>query len=124
MKKTLIAMAIVLLAFVAFSGLVINKYLNHQKHVKEVVLLQNVWTLRRAIDFYANDKGKRPQSLDDLVSAGYPREIFPDPFTGSNQTWVIEREKTSSIPNAPSGIIDVRSAAAGADTNGKPYNRY
>jgi len=59
-----------------------------------------------------------------LISAGYLREIPIDPVAKSNQTWIIEREKESSVPNTKPGIIDVRSAAAGADKNGKPYNEY
>src|SRR5262245_43278672 len=101
-----------------------NAYVATLRRAKEVVLQQNLWAMRKAVDFYTNDKRKRPQSFGELVSAGYLREIPADPFTGSNQTWIIEREKESSVPNTPPGIIDVRSAAAGADTNGKPYNQY
>ena len=121
MKRILITSAIVLLTLFVIGGCGI---LEHYKRSKEVVLTQSLWTMRRAIDFYVNDKGKRPLSLDELVSAGYLREIPADPFTGSNKTWIIEREKESSVPNANPGIIDLRSAAAGADKNGKPYNEY
>ncbi|HEU0175916.1 MAG TPA: type II secretion system protein G [Blastocatellia bacterium] len=121
MKKNLTPGAIVLLALFAFNGC---GYLNHYKRSKEITLQQYLWTMRRAIDFYVKDKGKRPQSLNDLVSDGYLREIPTDPFTRSNKTWAIEREKESSVPNTPAGIIDVRSAADGADKDGKPYNRY
>jgi len=89
----------------------------------KVILQQNLWTMRRAIDFYRMDKKRRPKSLQDLVDSGYLREIPADPLTRSNKTWTIEREKESSVPNTPPGIVDLRSAASGADTNGKPYNR-
>jgi general secretion pathway protein G len=101
-----------------------NAYVGSLRRAKEVVLQQNLWMMRKAVDFYANDKGKRPQSFGELVSAGYLREIPADPFTGSNQTWIIEREKESSVPNTPSGIIDVHSATPGADKSGKLYNQY
>jgi general secretion pathway protein G len=101
-----------------------NVYVGTLRRAKEVVLQQNLWTMRKAVDFHANDKGKRPKSFGELVSAGYLREIPVDPFTRSNQTWTIEREKESSAPNTPPGIIDVYSAAAGADKNGKLYNQY
>jgi general secretion pathway protein G len=80
--------------------------------------------MRRAIDFYRQDREKPPQSSQELIDSGYLREIPADPLTGSNQTWIIEREKEPSVPNTHPGIIDVRSAAAGADKNGKPYNEY
>ncbi|MCI0390035.1 MAG: hypothetical protein MOB07_14895 [Acidobacteria bacterium] len=121
MKRIFITSAIALLTLFAIGGC---RILDHHKRSKEVVLLQSVWTMRRAIDFYVGDKGKRPQSLDELVSAGYLREIPADPFTGSNQTWIIEREKEPSVPSTQPGIIDARSAATGADKNGKPYNEY
>src|SRR5262245_6285542 len=101
-----------------------NVYVGSLRRAKEGALQQNLWTMRKAVDFYANDKGKRPLSLDELVSAGYLREIPADPFTRSNRTWTIEREKESSAPNTPAGIIDVHSGAAGADKNGMGYNRY
>jgi general secretion pathway protein G len=121
MKKNLISVTIAFLALFALSGC---GYLSHHKRSKEVALQQSLWSLRRAIEFYANDKGKRPQSLNELVSAGYLREIPTGPLTRSDKTWSIETEKESSAPNTPPGIIDVRSGATGADKDGKPYNRY
>jgi general secretion pathway protein G len=98
--------------------------INPVRKSEEVVLMQNLWAMRRAIDFYWHDCEKPPQSLQELISAGYLREIPIDPVTKSNQTWIIERAKESSVPNAQPGIIDLRSSAAGADKNGKPYNEY
>ena len=121
MKRILITASIVLLSLFAVGGCCI---LDHYKRSKEVLLMQSVWTMRRAMDFYVNDKGKRPLSLDELVSTGYLREVPADPFTGSNKTWTIEREKESLVLNTAPGIVDVRSSAAGADKDGKPYNRY
>jgi len=121
MKKNLILAAIVFPGLFAFSGC---GHLNHYKRSKEVLLQQDLWTMRRAIEFYANDRGKKPQSLNELVDAGYLREIPQDPFTRLDKTWATEMEKESSVPNTPPGIIDVHSSAAGADKKGKPYNRY
>src|SRR5262245_40658552 len=121
MKKNLISVSIAVLALFSLSGC---GSLSHHKRSKEVALQQYLWTMRRAIEFYANDKGKRPQSLNELVSAGYLREIPKDPFTLSDKTWSIEMEKESSDPNTPPGIIEIRSGATGADKDGKLYNRY
>jgi len=116
--------AFFLLFLLIVGGVFMAPKFGRVRRSKEVVLQQNLWTIRRAIEFYASDKGKRPQSFDDLVSAGYLREIPADPFAGSNKTWIIEREKESSAPSANPGIIDVRSGATGADKDGKPYNKY
>jgi general secretion pathway protein G len=92
------------------------------ERLEHAALQQNLLTMRRAIDRYWQDKEKPPQSLQVLVDSGYLREIPADPLTRSNQTWIVERKKDS--PNTPSGIVNVISAAAGADKNGKPYNQY
>ncbi|MGE0131740.1 MAG: hypothetical protein AB7U82_26960 [Blastocatellales bacterium] len=80
--------------------------------------------MRRAIDFYWTDKQQPPQSLKDLVNSGYLRDIPADPFTGSNQTWIIERESQTPGQQSQPGIVDVHSGAAGADAGGKAYNQY
>jgi general secretion pathway protein G len=121
MKKNLVSVAIAVLALLALSGC---GHLWRHERSKEVALQQYLWTMRRAIESYANDRGKRPQTLNELVSAGYLREIPKDPLTQSDKTWSIEMEKESSAPNTPPGIIEVRSGATGADKDGKPYNRY
>jgi general secretion pathway protein G len=54
---------------------------------KETVLKSNLHTLRILIDQYTADKLKAPQSLQDLVTAGYLREIPKDPITESAETW-------------------------------------
>ena len=94
------------------------------RRLENVELQQNLFTMRRAIDCYWMDKEHPPQSLQNLVDAGYLREIPKDPLTKSNQTWFIEREKEPSVPNTKPGIVDVRSGASGLDRSGKPYNLY
>ena len=44
--------------------------------------------MRKLIDEYAADKGKLPQSLDELVTAGYMREVPKDPITDTAD-WAI-----------------------------------
>ena len=48
---------------------------------KESVLKNNLFTMRTVIDEYTMDKGKAPQSLQDLVSEGYLRNVPVDPMT-------------------------------------------
>ena len=42
----------------------------------------NLFTLRTMIDEYTIDKQHAPQTLDDLVTEGYLRQIPQDPMTG------------------------------------------
>jgi prepilin-type N-terminal cleavage/methylation domain-containing protein len=54
----------------------------------EAVLKDDLFTMRSLIDRYTLDNQRPPESLDDLVRAGYLKGGLPvDPFTGSNQTW-------------------------------------
>lgn len=119
MKKrslNLLLLVSLLLAFVMALG--IPPYLEGKKlrQNKDLVLQQSLWVLRRGIEFYTVDLKNPPNSLQDLVDRKYLREIPVDPFTQSNQTWVLE--------NSESGITDVHSNASGADSSGKPYNQY
>jgi len=100
----------------------IPRYLAHLRRAKEVVLQQNLWTMRRAIDYYSSDKERPPASLQDLVSSGYLREIPKDPVC-AECAWV-EVPGTSEDANIPSGIGDVRSSAEGVDSSGKAYTDY
>src|SRR5947208_10096339 len=59
---------------------------------KESVLRNNLFTLRSMIDEYTIDKQKAPETLQDLVSQGYLRQIPQDPITGSDQTWKLIME--------------------------------
>lgn len=122
MKRWLKVVAFFLLFLLIVGGVFTARHVGHVRRSKEVELQQNLWAMRHAIDFYWQDKEKPPQSLQELVDSGYLREIPADPLTRSNQTWIVERKKDS--PNTPSGIVNVISAAAGADKNGKPYNQY
>ena len=86
---------------------------------------QDLYHLRNAIDAYTNDKQKAPQSLDDLVTAGYFRELPKDPFTNSNTTWQpIMEDVLTAIDQQEPGITDVKSGAQGSDSDGKPYSDY
>jgi len=90
---------------------------------KEGVLKSNLHTLRTLIDQYTADKHKAPQSLEDLVSAGYLRGIPKDPVTNSNSTWQIVMEDASLYPDqTETGIFDVKSGSNAISTEGTPYS--
>jgi general secretion pathway protein G len=57
------------------------------------------------------DKQAAPQSLDDMVSAGYMREIPTDPIT-QRKDWQVETSDVLLSPDqATTGITDVHSSA-------------
>ena len=116
--ELLIVMAIIgILAAVA-----IPKVMIHLRRAKEVVLMQDLSAMRRAIDFYWQDKEKPPSNLQELVSAGYLREIPKDPICPDCQ-WN-EVPAPADDANSAGGVGDVKSTAPGEDANGKSYGEY
>jgi len=92
------------------------------RHARETVLKENLWQMRRAIDQYTADKGKMPQSVNDLVEAKYLQEVPMDPIT-EQQEW---DEVAGDDPNNDNerGMKDVKSKAEGADTEGVEFSKY
>ena len=116
--ELLIVMAIIgILAAVA-----IPKVITHLRKAKEVVLLQDLSAMRRAIDFYWQDKEKPPSNLEDLVSTGYLREIPKDPLCPDCQWNQVPAPADDA--NSAGGVGDVKSTAPGEDANGKSYGEY
>lgn len=116
--ELLIVMAIIsIMAVVAIPRVMI-----HLRRAKEVVLQQNLWTMRRAIDFYWQDKEKPPANLQELVVAGYLREVPKDPICADCQ-WN-EISAPADDANSAGGIGDIKSTAPGEDANGKPFADY
>jgi general secretion pathway protein G len=77
--------------------------------------------MRKLIDQYAAVKGKRPQSLDDLVTAGYMREVPKDPIT-DNKDWTIATGDDPYSTEGGTGITDVHSSSSEVSTSGTPYS--
>ena len=68
---------------------------------------------------YTLDKQKAPQSLDDLVQAGYIKQVPTDPMTGSNSTWTVDQEDSlMSVDQQDPGISDVHSGASQNSSDG------
>jgi general secretion pathway protein G len=95
-------------------------------NAKEAVLKADLRVMRDAIGSYTVDKEKAPQTLDDLVTAGYLRAVPKDPMTGRTDTWVTSMSDTlSSIDQTDSGgIDDVHSGAQMTATDGTEYSSW
>jgi general secretion pathway protein G len=88
----------------------------------EDTLRQDLLTMRAAIDQYTSDKQQAPQTLDDLVRAGYLKEIPKDPCTGKRDWMINSCEHYKAIPdNTEPGICDVHSACRKENKGGAPY---
>ena len=114
---TLIELLVVMAIIATLMMLVAPQYFKQTDRAKEVVLEHNIRGLREAIDHYRQDLAKGPETLDDLVSRRYLRELPLDPVTGRRDTWQTEEDDTA-------GIRDVRSGAAGVSLGGTAYAQW
>lgn len=123
---TLIELMIVIAVILILTTIAIPMYQQSILHARESALKQDLTTLRSAIDQYTLDKEKAPQSLDDLVQAGYIRQIPKDPITGKPDTWQpVQDENTILSPDQEQGgIVDVHSGAPGTSADGTAYNTW
>ncbi len=119
---TLIELMIVMAIISILISIAVPLYQKSIIATKESVLRQNLFTLRTVIDEYTYDKQKAPQTLEELVSAGYLRQIPVDPITGSNRTWkLIMEDALTSVNQTEPGIFDVRSGSDKVGLDGTPY---
>jgi general secretion pathway protein G len=88
---------------------------------QEKVLRDDLYTLRKTIDQYTLDKHKAPQSLNELVSAGYLRKIPNDPITGQADWVPVEDDSLMSADQTAPGISDVHSASQATASDGTTY---
>jgi len=122
---TLIELMVVISIILILISIAVPIYSQSILRAKESVLRQDLFAMRSVIDQYTMDKGKAPQSLDDLVQAGYLKEIPKDPFTNSRDTWqTVQEDVLLSVDQNQPGISDVHSSATGAGTDGTPYSSW
>lgn len=122
---TLIELMVVMLIIGVLVAIAVPNYISSIKAAKEAVLKEDLHVLRQAIDSYTMDKEKAPQSLDDLVQAGYLKKIPEDPMTHRTDTWVPEQsDALHSLDQTDPGIDDVHSGAQETGSNGQPYSTW
>jgi general secretion pathway protein G len=122
---TLIELMIVISMILILVSISIPAYNQSILRAKESVLKQDLFQLRSLISQYTLDKQKAPQSLDDLVQAGYIKQIPLDPMTGSNSTWTVDQEDSlMSVDQQDPGINDVHSGATQGSSDGTAYSTW
>jgi len=122
---TLIELMIVISIILILIGISVPMYEQSVIRAKEAVLRQDLKTMRDQIDNYTMDKEKAPQSLQDLVDAGYMRKIPKDPFTGSADTWQVETSDTlQSLDQTEPGVSDVHSGSNLTGSDGTSYSSW
>jgi|HubBroStandDraft_4_1064222.scaffolds.fasta_scaffold713583_1 general secretion pathway protein G len=124
---TLIELMIVITIMAILISVALPAYQQSILRSRESVLKQNLFTLRSVISQYTLDKQKAPQALDDLVTAGYLKQIPIDPTTGRNDTWAPDEEQDvimSVDQQDQGGVFDVHSGSTGVGSDGTAYNTW
>lgn len=124
---TLLELMIVIFIMLILVSIAVPNFTRSVQRSREAVLRQNLFTLRDLISQYTLDKQKAPQSLDDLVQAGYLKQIPKDPMT-NQADWVVEQAEENTVMSPDQqdqgGIDDVHSASSAAGSDGSAYNTW
>jgi general secretion pathway protein G len=118
---TLIEIIIVMTVMSILLSAAVPLYTRVVNRTKESVLRNNLFSIRTVIDEYTYDKQKAPQSLNDLVTEGYLRQVPEDPMTGNNKWKEIMEDALTQVNQTEPGLFDVRSLSDKTSSEGTPY---
>jgi len=112
-----------LMAVLAITALLLSvalpRYFEGLKRAQEAVLLDDLATMRDAIDHFHADKGVYPDTLDSLVVQRYLKSIPDDPITERADTWQIVPP-----PDYSPRVYDIHSGSEEISSNGTPYSSW
>ena len=124
---TLIELMIVVAMMLILVSIAVPNYVTSVRRARESVLRQDLFAMRSVLSQYTLDKQKMPQSADDLVQAGYLKQIPTDPMTNQvNWNWHTADQGTIMSPDEQDegGIDDVYSSSNDIGTDGVAYSQY
>jgi general secretion pathway protein G len=120
---TLLELMIVISIIIILAIIVLPQYQKTVLQARESVLRDDLAQMRKLLDQYAADKGQLPQSLEDLATAGYLREVPVDPITGQ-QDWNVVMGQDANSAEGGQGVVDVRSSSGDLSSEGTPYSEW
>ena len=121
---TMIEMVMVISIISILFAIAIPLYSRSILAARERALRDNLALLRGDIFKYTLDKQRAPQSLDDLVTAGYLRQLPVDPMTHETNWEVDQEEVLLVIDQQEPGITDVHSASNATAGDGTAYSTW
>ncbi|HEY5403645.1 MAG TPA: prepilin-type N-terminal cleavage/methylation domain-containing protein [Pyrinomonadaceae bacterium] len=120
---TLLELMIVISIIIILASITLPQYQRTIVATREAVLRDDLHKMRELIDQFAADKGRLPQSIDDLVTEGYMREVPVDPFT-SQKDWAISTGEDPNSTDGQSGMTDIHSTSGDVSSEGTPYSEW
>ena len=121
---TLLELMIVISILVVLALIAMAQYNKTVLAAREATLREDLFTMRKMIDQYAADKGKLPQSLSDLQTAGYIHDIPIDPMTDATD-WQVEYGEDPGSTGGEQGVVNVRSSSGDIASDGSSrYNEW
>lgn len=116
---TLIELIVVMAIVALLAGIAAPRYFASVDRARANSLRSSLAIMRDALDKYAADKGRYPDSLQQLVDDRYLRTVPLDPLTDSADTWVTQPPPADA--DLAGQVADVRSGATGRAPDGSPY---
>lgn len=117
---TLVELLVVMAIVSTLLALVVPRYWGGVKRAEEATLKQNLALMREAIDKHYADTGRYPDSLDELVTRRYLRQVPLDPVTGARDSWGL----AAPPPSEPGRVYDVKSGSQATAQDGTPFNAW
>ena len=122
---TLLELIIVMIIMAILLSIAVPIYNQSIVRSREAVLRNDLFEMRKLISQYTLDKQKAPQSLDDLVQAGYIKTIPKDPMTGEANWEPQQEDVLLTVDQQDPGIDDVHSASPAVSSDGtSAYNTW
>lgn len=117
---TLIELLVVMAIVALLASIAAPRYFHSLEKSKETALRTSLATMRDAIEQFHADKSRYPESLDELATAHYLRQIPEEPISGSHTHW-------ATLPPPPDSqekgaVYDVRSSTPGRASDGRLYS--
>ena len=117
---TLIELLLVLVLIAMFASMVMPNTVHSVNKAKEAVLKENLRVVRKSLDDYYSDRGKYPETLEQLVSARYIRKLPKDPMMEDSGDWaLVYRADGDHL-----GIVDIHSHSTDKSGDGSPYSTW
>jgi len=117
---TLIELLVVLAIVALLSSLALPRYTQYLERTREAVLAENLRLARDALEQFNTDRGRYPESLEELVARRYLKALPVDPILESSRHWSLGEP----VPPAAGRIGEIHSAAPGVGRDGRRYSAW